>query len=300
MTASVQRRPDWDDLRYLVAVADRGSASAAARALGVDKGTVSRRIGALEHAVGARLFDRKASGWTTTAAGRKVLAAARRMDGDVAALLVELGGLTETARVGVRLTAPQWFCSEVLLPRIAAFQGAERWIDLNLSARSRIADLAEREAEVGLRNIRPPRGEYVVRKAGELGSALYASRKWLASRPPLLSREDVLGQRMVGYPDRITYVPGFDWLDAALGGRAPLRVDDAFAIAAALRAGAGVGVIPCFLGDRDPALTRVTGEVHVESIWLVAPIELARTRAVRKVSRFVADAFAANAKALRG
>jgi DNA-binding transcriptional LysR family regulator len=250
--------------------------------------------------VGTRLFDRKASGWTPTAAGRKTLAAARRVDADVASLVGELGGIAGTVRVGVRLTAPHWFCSEVLLPRIAAFQGAERWIDLNLSARSRVADLAEREAEIGLRNIRPPRGDYVVRKAGELGSALYASRKWLAGRPPIVGRDDVLRERLVGYPDRVSYVPGFGWLDEALGGRAPLRVDDASAIAAALRAGAGLGVIPCLLGDRDPALARVTGEMDVESIWLVAPIELARTRAVRKVMSFVAEAFAANQRALRG
>ncbi len=280
---------DWDDLRYLIAVALRGSASAAARGLGVDKGTVSRRIAALEHGVGTRLFDRRASGWTPTAAGRKALASARRVETDIAAMLADLGGTSETARVGVRLTAPQWFCAEVLLPRIAAFQSAERWIDLNLSARSRVADLAEREAEVGLRNTRPPHGEFVVRKAGELGSAIYASQKWMSGRPPIVGRDDVLKHRLVGYPDRVGYVPGFAWIDAALRGHAPLRVDDASAIAAALRAGAGLGVIPCFLGDRDPELQRVTLEKHEETIWLVAPTELARTRAVRKVIAFTAS-----------
>jgi len=105
----------------------------------------------------------------------------------------------------------------------------------------------------------------------------------------------------VGYPDRLSYVPGFAWLDEALSAHIPpLRVDDAYAITAALGAGAGLGVIPCFLGDRDNSLVRVAGEAHIETIWLVAPIELARTRAVRKVMAFVADAFAANAKELRG
>lgn len=291
---------DWNDLRFLLAVAQRGSVSAAARALGVDKATVSRRVGALEHNIGTRLFERRASGWIPTRAGHRAVASAATIDASVAAMLTDLGGSSDAVRVGVRLTAPQWFCSEVLLPRIAAFQGAERWIDLNLSARSRVADLAEREAEVGLRNTRPPRGEFVVRKAGELGSAIYAGRRWLAARPPIVSQQDVVGERLVGYPDRLTYVPGFAWLDAAVAGRAPLRVDDAIAIAAALRGGAGLGVIPCFLGDRDPGLVRVTGEMHSETIWLVAPVELARTRAVRKVIAFVAEAFAANAKALRG
>jgi DNA-binding transcriptional LysR family regulator len=292
---------DWDDLRYLIAVAERGSATAAARGLGVDKGTVSRRLTALEHATGARLFDRKSSGWTPTTAGRKVLGTARKLDAGVAALLADLGGVGDTTRVSVRLTAPQWFCTEVLLPRIAAFQGTERWIDLNLSARSRVADLAEREAEIGLRNVRPARGEYVVKKAGDLGMSIYASRKWLAGRPPIVSQEDVLKERLVGFPDHFTYGKGFAWVDAGLNGRVPvLRVDDASSIAVALRAGAGLGVIPCLMGDRDPELVRVLDEIHVETIWLVAPVELARTRAVRKVIAFVAAAFAANARELRG
>jgi DNA-binding transcriptional LysR family regulator len=54
------------------------------------------------------------------------------------------------------------------------------------------------------------------------------------------------------------------------------------------------------MGDRDPELVRVTDEKHTETIWLVAPTELARTRAVRKVIAFVSEAFAADARALRG
>jgi DNA-binding transcriptional LysR family regulator len=292
---------DWGDLRFFLAVAERGSASAAARSLGVDKGTVSRRVSALERSVGVRLFDRKASGWSLTPAGRKALGPTRRVDAAISVMQTEIGGTTPEARAPVRLTAPQWFCSEVLLPRITLLQNAERWIDLNLSARSRVADLSEREAEVGLRNVRPPRGEFVVRKAGELGSAIYGARRLLDTRPPIVRREDVLGERLVGYPDRLTYVKGFDWLNLAMGNKVPaLRVDDALAIASAIHSGAGLGVIPCFLGDRDPELRRVTDEWYTELIWLVAPRELARTLAVRKVIGFVAETFAANARALKG
>src|SRR5437868_568267 len=76
----------WDDLRFLIAVSDSGSVSAAARNLGVDKGTVSRRIAALEHSVGTRLFDRKSSGWTATPAGRKTMGTARKVEAGVMAL----------------------------------------------------------------------------------------------------------------------------------------------------------------------------------------------------------------------
>ena len=124
---------DWGDLRFFLAVAERGSASAAARGLQVDKGTISRRVSALERSVGVRLFDRKASGWALTQAGRTALASVRRVDAVISVMQTEIGGASPEARVPVRLTAPQWFCSEVLLPGIALLQNAERWISLGKS-----------------------------------------------------------------------------------------------------------------------------------------------------------------------
>jgi DNA-binding transcriptional LysR family regulator len=292
---------DWDDLRFLLAVHNSGSASAAARALRVDKATVSRRIAALERAVGVRLLDRRVSGWSPTAPGRRVIAAANAVDARLAALLADLGDGPLGPRARVRFTAPQWFCTEVLLPALGGLHAAAPWLDLDITAGSRVVNLAEREAEVGLRNRRPPRGEFVVRKAGELGSALYASKAYLAERAALRTRDDLRGQRAIGYPDALTYVPDFLWLNAMADRLGPvLRVDDAQALAAAIRSGLGVGVVPCLLGDRDGTLVRLLGEHHRETIWLVAPIELARTRAVRAVLSFVAALFHDNARALSG
>ena len=89
---------DWGDLRFFLAVAERGSASAAARSLGVDKGTVSRRVSALERSVGVRLFDRKASGWSLTPAGRKALGPTRRVDAAISVMQTEIGGTSPEAR----------------------------------------------------------------------------------------------------------------------------------------------------------------------------------------------------------
>ena len=47
---------DWNDLRYVLAVARAGSAAGAARALGVSHTTVLRRVQALEQGVGTALF----------------------------------------------------------------------------------------------------------------------------------------------------------------------------------------------------------------------------------------------------
>jgi DNA-binding transcriptional LysR family regulator len=79
-------RIDWDDLRYVLAVAEHGSLAAGARALGVNHTTVLRRINAFESAQAVRLFERLPTGYALTAGGEELLAAARQM-GDVAAML---------------------------------------------------------------------------------------------------------------------------------------------------------------------------------------------------------------------
>ena len=291
---------DWDNLRYLLAVHKGGSASAAARALRVDKATVSRRIAALEREIGSRLLDRRASGWTVTAAGQRVLAAADAVDARLAALVADLGD-SAGPRVRVRFTAPQWFCTEVLLPELGALQAEAPWLDLDLTASSRLVNLAERETEVALRNVRPARGAFVIRRAGDLGSALYAARSYLAGQARPASRDDLAGHRVVGYADKLTYVPGFQWLNGMADRLGPvLRLDDAQALTAAIRAGLGLGVLPCLLGDREASLVRLIGEHATEPIWLAAPIELARTKAVRAVIGFVAGLFRKNAEALSG
>src|SRR5262245_7654621 len=109
---------DWTELRYLLAVADAGSASAAARVLGVDKATVSRRISALERSLGLRLMVRRAAGWRPTRAGDRVATAARSMDATVRGLVGDLVGRHGSPRAAVSITAPHWFCRRLLLPSV--------------------------------------------------------------------------------------------------------------------------------------------------------------------------------------
>src|SRR5687767_597155 len=73
---------DWDSVRHFLAIARAGSLKGAARALGVDSSTVSRRLAALESELGARLFERQADGYTCTARGLEVLPLAERMAAD--------------------------------------------------------------------------------------------------------------------------------------------------------------------------------------------------------------------------
>jgi DNA-binding transcriptional LysR family regulator len=292
---------EWDDLRFLLAVCECGSASSAARKLTVDKATVVRRVSRLEQVLGVRLLIRKASGWSPTPAGRLTAAAARRINGEIIAVRSEFSDAQGAPRTQVSVTAPHWFCSELLLPELPRLIRDAPWIDLTVAATSRVLDLAQREADVAVRNSRPEVGDFVVRRAGELGSTLYASRAYAKKHPRSTAPPGWSSHRFVGYADRLTYVPAFAWLDEAAGsGAGVTRADDAGTIRSAITAGLGVGVLPCVLGDRAPELVRFGEEVSREGIWLVSPNEAAGTRAVKLALSFVADVFKRNARALAG
>lgn len=292
---------DWDNLRILLAVDTAGSVSSAAKVLGIDKATIVRHLSTLEQVIGVRLVDRRARGWRATEAGRRLIQAAHTIETNLTDTLADLAGRGGIVRPSVRLTAPLWFCSEVLMPRFDALIAAAPWLDLDITAGSRMLNLAQREAEIALRNTRPRTGDFVVRKVGELGSALYATSRYLTDRPSVTCRLDLTDHRFAAYTSAISYVPGFRWLEemadqVVIG----VRADDAHALCAAVKSGTCVAVLPCFLGDREPSLQRILGERHLETIWLVAPSDLARSRPARAVARFVAQAFSKSAIELRG
>ena len=75
----------WDDFRIVKAVADRGSLTEAAKVLRINQSTVFRKLGQIEHRIGARLFKRNRSGYTLTPRGEEMVRLADRMQQDVAA-----------------------------------------------------------------------------------------------------------------------------------------------------------------------------------------------------------------------
>lgn len=70
---------NWDDLKYLHALARHGSTLAAARALDASSTTVQRRLQELEQRVGQALVRREASGYRLTDHARELLPAVERV-----------------------------------------------------------------------------------------------------------------------------------------------------------------------------------------------------------------------------
>ena len=117
-------RFDWDDLRFFLAVARAGRLTVAARRLGADHATVSRRISALESALKAKLFERRPQGYALTEHGERLLAKAETMETQALAVSSEIGGADLALSGIVRIGTPDGFGTMFLAPRTAAPCGA--------------------------------------------------------------------------------------------------------------------------------------------------------------------------------
>lgn len=294
----VQKRsdPDWEDLRYFLALARHGSLSAAARALKVSHATVARRVASLEAALQAPLFDRKADGYAPTARGRRVEVLARTME-DAAQASVDtvrpdagLSGL-------VRLTMARSMADRFVVERLGDFHKQHPGIDLEIIADSRVISLSRREADIALRFGRPKDSDLLARRLSSVAFAFYASRSYAKT----LGRNP--SPAMIGFDDENDFIADAAWLNREFPqARFVVRTNSQATQAAAARAGVGVAQLPLHVGDNDPRLVPITlpKKPPDREIWMLLRKDVARLPRVRAVADYLAVLFRRDRRVLTG
>jgi DNA-binding transcriptional LysR family regulator len=278
---------DWEDLRVFLALAESGTLSAAARRLRVNHATVARRIGALEAAIGRILFDRRADGYALTILGRDILDAAKAMD--AAAVNVRArADLSHDLDGRVRLTAPRVLVDGFLIERLGELHQQHPGLDLEIISDSRNLSLARREADVALRLGAPQDGDLMMRHAGKFAWDFFATPaycdKIAAGAEPVF----------VGYDEENDFVPEAALVARHFGGhRLSFRCESAISQAAAVRAGFGIALLPCFIVAGDPRLVKVPLGLprHERDVFLLTRRDLAKVPRIRVVTDFLAALF---------
>ena len=124
---------DWDNVRVFLAVARAGQFVAAARRLRLDHATVSRRVAALEAALGARLFERLTTGARLTTSGERFLAAAEQMESAFLQAQAEVSGVDVELSGDVRIGAPDGFATYYLAEALRDFVARNPGLRLQLA-----------------------------------------------------------------------------------------------------------------------------------------------------------------------
>ncbi|MBN9552727.1 MAG: LysR family transcriptional regulator [Alphaproteobacteria bacterium] len=282
---------NWNDVRYFIAVTRHGGLTGAARAMKASPSTVARRIETLEVALGTRLFERRPDGYELTEAGQGMVEKAMAIEAAMHEMEDGFRGRDGRVSGTVRVVTVDTLAHHLLIPNLPALQDA--YPDLSLGVAVNATSFAEhpqRESDVGLRLCRPEHGNFVIRRIGAIGFGLYASKDYLARHPVRENQLPIAGHRLITWGNPLTFIalPKTlrSWVES---GVANLTVDSMPAQMLAMKAGNGLGVLPCILADAEDQLVRVKPDLcrQEEGIWLVVHEAVRDTKRIRVVCDFL-------------
>jgi molybdate transport repressor ModE-like protein len=277
---------DWEDVRVFIALARHGSLSAAARALSVNHATVSRRIQSLEATLGERLVERRPDGYVLTPAGTRALAPANDMEA-AAAVLVR-GGAEDRPKGLVRVNAPPSLSQSFLVARLARLSAQHPGLDIDVATESRAVSLERRETDIALRLGRPEDGDVIATRLVKLGFGFYATAE---CRDRVAGGADPI---FVGFDEANAHLPEAVWLSRSFPrARIAFRTNGQVAQASAAKAGAGIALLPHFIGQNEAGLLpcRLEHSPPSREIWLITRRQDRKDLPIRTVAEFLFQIF---------
>jgi DNA-binding transcriptional LysR family regulator len=300
---------DWQDIQIFLEVARSQRLTDAARRLGVDHSTLSRRTRRFEQKLNTQLFERSTHGYHLTEAGQQLLAHAEEMARHAFEAGESLADKDRQLSGQIRLGVTEGFGTWVIAPLLSAFCERHPGITLDLLALPRVVNLSRHEADLAITVERPASQGLVISRLCDYRLRLYASEAYLArhGRPSRLA--ELGGHRLIGYVDDLIFSEQLNYLDPLLD-PAVVSTPPHFSIRstsvttqhAAVLQGAGLAVLPCFMAESGDTLHSVLDdEVEiVRQFWITARQEQRRLARVRLLWDFLREALEVNRALLMG
>ena len=237
--------------QVFVETVERGSATAAADALGMSRAMASRYLGALEDWTGTRLLHRTTRRLSLTSAGERVLNLSREMV-RVANDLSSAAGEGDSPHGLLRVAAPTLLIEERLTPLLAGFLRLHPRLSIDLRASDRPVDLVEDRIDLAIRIGRQLDPNCIARKMGETRSTLCASPSYFAERGVPAHPDELSGHSCLTY----TNFGAAEWHlhsgseAAKVKAEGPFRTNEALALRRAVLCGVGIAMLPTFAVER--------------------------------------------------
>lgn len=301
---------DWQDIQIFLEVARSQRLTDAARRLGVDHSTLSRRTRRFEQRLNTQLFERSTHGYHLTEAGQQLLAHAEEMARHAFEAGESLTDKNHQVSGQIRLGVTEGFGTWVIAPLLSAFCRRHPGITLDLLALPRVVNLSRHEADLAITVERPASPGLVISRLCDYRLRLYGSHDYLARQgiPDTLAG---LGEhRLIGYVDDLIFSEQLSYLEplldpAVVGHPGPhfsIRSTSVTTQHAAALHGAGLAVLPCFMAEPTAGLAPVlSNEVAItRQFWITSRQEQRRLARVRLLWDFLREALEANRAFLMG
>jgi DNA-binding transcriptional LysR family regulator len=289
----------WDEFRLVKSIAEARSLVGAAERLGVNHSTVFRRLAAVESAVGARLFERSRTGYEPTSAGEEMIALATTMAESVLEFERRVAGRDVKPTGELSVTTPESIGQHFMPAIVTQFQAQNPGIVVELILSNQVLDLSRRGAEIAIRMTNDPPETLVGRRICTVRSGIYCRRDLAAE----------LGAEPLGSVSFIRFGHNFGpamthrWIEANVPTeRVVAKANSAHCMLQFALQGFGATLLPCFLGDRCPDLTRI-GYLLPEldlGLWMLTHSDLRRSARVRAFMDFAGAELTKQRRAIEG
>lgn len=297
------RLPDFEAWAIFASVVEHRSFSAAARALGLSKATVSKAVTRLEAHLGAALFHRTSRTLSLTETGRALAPRAQNILNEAICAEEQATDAASAPKGLVKLAAPMTFGLQRVAPAIADFLKEFPDITVDLHLDDRRTDLVELGIDVALRIARLPDSSLRARRLLPIRSHIVASPAYLDRHGRPKHPAELAEHRCLCYtnlPTDAWRFHGPDGAEVSVKPDGPLKANSGEAMLPALRAGLGITPLPDFIVAADLAagtLEEVLTDWHPPAValHLVTPPNPLRPARVEALIGFLVERFSSKA-----
>ena len=292
-------RIKWNDLQIVLAVAEQGSASKAAILLSLNHSTVIRRINEFETVHSVKLFERHPTGLQPTRAGTAMLEASRPIVGALYNIEREILGQDMKLEGLIRVTTTDSVATGLLVPHLKSFRAAHPAITLDLIVTNTRLDLPRLDADLSIRPSLNPPADLIGINVSRMSFTIYAETAALPGWQALPDDE----QPWIGISHDLKNSPAASWMEQIESNGQVVARGNSFVTTQHLAAnGLGLAILPCFLGDADPRLSRVAPPIKSlqTQLWVLTHRDLRNSARVRALSDHLARALRRQRPALEG
>ena len=293
-----------NDLLYLLELARTGRLIDAARRLGVDHTTVSRRITALEKSVGRHLVHRASHRWLLTDDGEQFIPHAETIESALHAVAeLRVDRRSNTLGGTVRVAAMDGIGGSLVARALVELQRAHPQLEVELTTATQRFDVTYRDYDVAITLQRAQSARLFVQRLTDYNLELYATRDYLRSHPPINTTKDLNGHTFIWYVESLQDVPELDiFHEHVVADRPIIRSSNIFAQLTFVLAHGGIGLLPRFLVmDRDDICPVLPEQVAVKrTMWIIARKESLNLSRVKETFHYLSDYVAALQDTLLG
>lgn len=277
---------DWNRAKAFMVTAEKGSYSAAAKALNLTQSTLGRQVQALEEELGVVLFERVGKGIQITPIGLDLIEHVKAMAEGASKLSMAAMGQSEDLEGIVTISASEASSAFLLPPIIKKIRNLAPGIIIEIVAKNDSSDLRKREADIAVRNFQPKQPDLIMKKVTDTLGNFYATKEFIKSFGPFVELKDLEKANFISIGETTTYIEGLRNFGINLSkDNFPVISESHFVHWSLVKEGLAIGIMPHSIGDKDKSVERVLKSFKGINIptWIVSHRELRTNRRIRFV-----------------